>query len=180
MKNTWTILILICGFLFPVHAQAARSTGDGAWAVGEYGKETVFLHAVDIYREDPDKGARPTFMVNFGGKKGCYVSLGLTMLAEDIPRQISKKEMLDGLKRLMEQSEFLADKEILTIRDAPVQAVDMGGVIYVRKIIDSDSLASFMLAKIGVIRIKNKDAVIKFSMLGFDTAMKKIMNAHCR
>ena len=180
MRHIMLILILIFGIVTVDNVQAEKYKGDGSWVVYEYGEGIVFVSALDIFRENPDKGATPTFMVNYNDKDGCYVSLGLIIFAKDIPEQSNKKEMLSMLKSLLEQADFLADDEVLASKDDSVQALDMGGVLYARKIIDSDALAAFMLAKNGMIRIRNRDAVIEFSMFGFNKTINQIIDSHCK
>lgn len=174
-------VILLSAFFFGSGAYAEKYIGDGDWIVIEWSKGIILVVAVDIYRERPDKGARPTFMVNYyDDEGGCNVSLGLSMLVEDIPKQVNKKEALGMLSSVMETIIFMADDEILSRTNGGVQALDMGGIVYARKLIDSDTLAAFMTADIGTIRAKNKDAVIKFSMRGFENTINHIVDTHCR
>lgn len=179
MKYTLTVITFISGLIFSGLLHSEKYNGDGAWAVYKYTDGIILIQSVNIYRETPDKGARPTFMVNYGGKSGCYVSVGLTMEVKDLPTQVNKNQMLGALKGVMEQSDLLADEKILITRDSKVQALDLGRIIYARKVIDSDSLAALMLAKDGAIKIKNRDSYIQFSMHGFRNVINKIVPAYC-
>jgi len=119
-------------------------------------------------------------MVNYGDKDGCFVSFGLAMLSNDIPKRMTRLEVLSGLKQVIEQSDFLADSEVLAKRDGRVQALDMGGIIYARALIDTDVLAAFMLAKDGAIRVRNKDASIMFDMYGFKDTITTVLDNRCK
>lgn len=179
MKILLSFIFLI-GLISSPCTIAEQYKGDGAWAVMEYGKNTTLVHSVDIYRKDSDKGARPTFMLNYGGNTGCHISLGLTMFVSDIQQPFSKQQMLSLLKTTLENSDFIADSQVLKTNDDSVQALDMGGFIFVRKLINADSLAAFMLAKTGTIKIRNQDLVIKFNMYGFKKTIDKIVATHCK
>ncbi len=180
MKHVMLIAFLILVIVSASFVQAEQYKGDGAWAVSEYGKNIVLVFALNIFRENPDKGAIPCFMVNYGYKDGCFVSFGLTMFVKDIPKQLNKKVMLDGLRSILEHSDFLADDKVLSRQDIRVQALDMGTFIYARTLIDANALAAFMLAKKGAIKIRNKDAVIVFDMYGFKKTINRIMDIHCK
>ena len=180
MKHVISVVFLILGVASVGYVQAERYEGDGAWAVFEYGKGTTLILALEIFRENPDKGARPAFMVNYGDKDGCFVSFGLAMLSNDIPKRMTRLEVLSGLKQVIEQSDFLADSEVLAKRDGRVQALDMGGIIYARALIDTDVLAAFMLAKDGAIRVRNKDASIMFDMYGFKDTITTVLDNRCK
>jgi hypothetical protein len=179
MKNFLSIVLLMLALVSAGYAQDEKYEGDGEWAVFEYSEDTVLILSLGIFRENPDEGARPTFMIN-NHKNGCYASFGLLLFEEDIPKQLSKKNMMEGLKNIIEQSDILADDEILTKKDSPAQVLDMGKFIYARILIDSDVLAAFMLSKEGAIRIKNQDAIIGFSMFGFEKTINRLVESRCK
>ncbi len=181
--KTVTKLVLIVVFAISVgHAQAEPYEGDGAWAVYEYAEGIVLVLSLGVYREDPDRGARPTFMINYNDKGGCIVSFGLSMSKEDMPPSLSNNAAgaLRMLKTVVEQADFLADDELLAGRFSDVQALDIGISIYARTAISSDTLAAFMGATNGTLRLKNQDAVIKFDTYGLDKTMIKLVNKYCQ
>ena len=141
----------------------------------------VLVISLDIYRENPDKGAIPTFMINYGSESGCFLSFGLTMFKHDLPPMLSNNltDALGMLKTVIEQSDFLADDKLLTGRSNDVQALDMGDFLYARAAINADTLTDFMLANDGLIRFQNNDSVIMFNLFGLEMTMNKLITTYC-
>ena len=166
-------------FLIPGPGIAKDYTGDGSWAVFEYGKGTTFALATEVYRPSTDKGAIPAFMVNYGSGKGCHFSAGLFLFSDEIPNGVTKKQMVEILGKTVQKSDILADKEVIELKGNEVQSLDMGRFIYARKLIDSNALVAFMSAKKGTFRIRGHDAVISFSMNGFKKTIDRIAKTRC-
>ncbi len=180
MKKIFLIFGMITCALNVMILHAESSKGHGAWGVIEYEKDITLVISLGVYREEPDKGAIPTFMIN-KDTSGCYISFGLSMLKKDIPQPLSSKQsdVLRVLNNLVKHSDMFADEELLTGSNGDVQELDLGTSLYARKLIDADTLAAFMLANTGKISAKNKDAVIRFSMEGFEKTMNEVMDKNC-
>ena len=103
------------------------------------------------------------------------------MLKKDVPQTFSndQSDALRMLKILVVSSDLYADDELLIGAKGEVQALDYGHSLYARKVIDADTLAAFMLAKTGMIKVKNSDLVIRFSMDGFEKKINTIMDGYC-
>lgn len=173
------IVAILFWCLVPLQGVANDYTGDGSWAVFEFGRGTTFVLAAEVYRPSTDKGAIPAFMVNYGNVKGCYFSVGLAIPSDQIPSGVTKKQMGEVLRQTLQRSEVLADREVIRFKDNDVQSLDMGKFFYARKLIDSDALVAFMVAKKGTYRIRGEDLVISFSMNGFKKTIDRIVKTRC-
>lgn len=181
MNRIIVIAFLIACLTFTAFLQAKQAyQGDGSWAVIDYTGGSHLVISLGVYRDDPSKGALPTFMLN-KDSDGCYASFGLSMLKKDLPQTLSndQSDALRMLKTLVVSSDLYADDELLIGAKGEVQALDYGPSLYARKVIDTDTLAAFMLAKTGMMKVKNKDLVIRFSMNGFEKTMNTLMDEYC-
>lgn len=180
MKRISIFTLAIFTSIFVLNVQAQSSVEHGDWEVRQYAEGAVLVSALNVYGQDPGKGIRPTFMVNYGSDKSCLVSFGLLLSKGDLSSKISDtNEALTILKSVIKQSGFFADDEFIPKAVSQVQAIDMGEFLYARTLINSDALAAFMFAKNGGLRTENEDTVIIFSMEGFANIINKIIDEHC-
>jgi hypothetical protein len=180
MKRKLIFILSIFTSIFFVNVQAQSSVKHGDWEVQQYAEGTVLLSSLNVYDQDPGRGIRPTFMVNYGSDESCLVSFGLIISKGDLSSKISDtNEALTILKSVINQSGFFADDEFIPKTVNQVQAIDMGEFLYARTLINSDALAAFMSAKDGGLRTENEDTGIIFSMEGFDNIISKIIDEHC-
>jgi len=180
MKRTsiFIFAIFISIFVFNVQAQSNQDYGD--WEVRQYVKGAILVSALNVYGQDPGKGIRPTFMVNYGSDESCLVSFGLIISKSDLSSRINNTDAaLTILKSVIDQSGFFADDEFVPKAISQVQAIDMGEFLYARTKINADALSAFMSAKNGGLRTENEDSGFIFSMDGFDNIMSKIIDEHC-
>lgn len=171
-------IILFILFLINVHAIAREYSGDGAWAIYNYNKDTTLITSLHIYRGNQDNGAKPTFMLNHDQKK-CTISFGLIFFTYNISDEQSKRDIFNALDFSIKQADFFADDEMVSKNSNDVQTLNLGGMIYSRRIISSDVLAAFMLAKNGQISIHGQDSSIAFNMNGLYKTMNNLIKKYC-
>ena len=111
--------------IFMAELEAAPYQGDGSWAVIDYTGGSYLVISLGVYRDDPSKGALPTFMLN-KDSDGCYASFGLSMLKKDVPQTLSndQSDALRMLNILVVSSDLYADDELLIGAKGDVQALE--------------------------------------------------------